>query len=121
MGSAFSARTMPAALAVVGIILSLSLILLPGKAQTSSQAPIYWRKGATFIVLMSLYGLAIRPGGFIVATIAFLVAGFWLLGERKVMTLIILPTAVAVFFWFLLSELLGVYVAPGPAFWSTDV
>jgi putative tricarboxylic transport membrane protein len=121
LGSAFSARTMPAALAVVGIILSLSLILFPDKTQSNSPAPIYWRKGATFIILMSLYGLAIRPCGFIVATIAFLALGFWLLGERKVITLVILPMAVAVFFWFLLSELLGVYVAPGPALWGTDV
>lgn len=121
LGSAFSARTMPVALAMVGIILSLSLMLFPDKAQRKSQAPVYWRKGATFIVLMSIYGLAIRPCGFIVATVAFLAAGFWLLGERKVITLVVLPTAVAGFFWFLLSELLGVYVAPGPAFWGTDV
>ena len=121
LGSAFSARTMPAALAVVGIILSLSLMLFPDKAQSRSQAPIYWRKGAAFIVLMSLYGLAIRPGGFIVATIIFLGAGFWLLGERKIITLVALPTAVAICFWLLLSELLGVYVAPGPAFWGTNV
>lgn len=121
MGSAFSARTMPFALAIVGISLSLFLILFPGKTQVTDKAPVYWLKGAAFIVLMSAYGFIIRPFGFLVATIAFLTLGFWLLGERKVITLIALPTGVATLFWFLLSELLGVYIAPGPAIWSADV
>jgi putative tricarboxylic transport membrane protein len=121
MGSAFSARTMPFALAIVGISLSLCLIFLPGKTQVTNQAPVYWFKGAAFIVLMSAYGFVIRPFGFLVATIAFLTLGFWLLGERRIITLIVLPAIVATLFWFLLSELLGVYIAPGPAFWRAHV
>ena len=121
MGSAFTARTMPFALAVVGMCLSLALILLPGRTATTSRTPIYWFQGAAFIVLMSAYGFVIRPFGFLVATFAFLTIGFWLLGERKVMVLIALPAVVATLFWFLLSELLGVYVAPGPAIWSAHV
>ena len=54
MGSAFSARTMPFALAIVGIGLSLLLILVPDRTQATSRAPVYWFKGAAFIVLMRL-------------------------------------------------------------------
>ncbi|MCR9260295.1 MAG: tripartite tricarboxylate transporter TctB family protein [Pseudomonadaceae bacterium] len=121
MGSAFTARTMPFALAVAGIGLSLLLILMPGRTPAKSRMPVYWLQGAAFIVLMSAYGLTIRPFGFLLATITFLTIGFWLLGERKVITLITVPAIIAMLFWFLLSELLGVYIAPGPAIWSTHV
>lgn len=121
LGSAFSARTMPIALTIIGIGLSLSLLVSAGSDKSTTDTPIYWARGASFLVLMSVYGLAIRPVGFLIATIAFLCTGFVLLGERRLTILTLLPTAVAGLFWLLLSELLGVYIAPVPALWSADV
>ncbi|XOV84933.1 MAG: tripartite tricarboxylate transporter TctB family protein [bacterium] len=124
LGSAFTARTMPLALAVIGVVLSLALVLFPDKSARTTDASrsgpelLNWRKAMAFIVLMSLYGLSIRPAGFIVTTVVFLAMGFWLLGERKVITLLVLPAVVATLLWYLLSELLGVYIAPGPAVWD---
>ncbi len=118
IGSAFTARTMPIALTSVGVILSLWLILFPKHNPASADIKLNWIPGLCFLILMSGYGLSIRPLGFILATGFFLALGFALLGERKPVLLGVLPTVIATTFWLLLSKLLGVYVAPWPAIWT---
>lgn len=118
MGSAFTARTMPIALTGVGVTLSLWLILFPKQNPASAGIKLNWIAGLCFLILMSGYGLCIRPLGFILATSFFLAFGFALLGERKPTLLCALPAVVATTFWILLSKLLGVYIAPWPAIWT---
>ncbi|MEL6751902.1 MAG: tripartite tricarboxylate transporter TctB family protein, partial [Pseudomonadota bacterium] len=76
--AAFTARTMPEVLAGLGIILSLWCILLPGSAERPQMSHLRWPLGLAFLALMSLYGLTLRPLGFILSTSLFLIAGFML-------------------------------------------
>jgi putative tricarboxylic transport membrane protein len=114
-GQAFTARTMPTFLAGLGIVLSLLTILLPHEAERPALRGAAWGLTAGFLVLMSAYGLAIRPAGFLIATTVFLVAGFAMLGERRPALLLGVSLPIVVGFWVLMTQVLDVYVAPWPA------
>ena len=59
------------------------------------------------------YGFAFVPLGFIAATILFLLMGFLTLGERRIPVLVILPVIFTFAFWAVMTQLLGLYLAPG--------
>lgn len=111
---AFHARTMPQALAVLGCLLALVLLARPGDRARPALQGLNWRVAVAFLVLMSAYGLTIRPLGFLISTTAFLAIGFRLLGERRPWKLAGVAVPVAVGFWWLMARGLDVYVAPWP-------
>lgn len=130
---AFTARTLPQALSILGIVLSLALLLKPlrGTARDDDAA---WRanmkrlltrvpglgfplgKVAMLCVVMVLYGLAVRPLGFLLATTLFLVTSMLVLGERRHAMALSVSVGVTVFFWVLMTQFLDVYIAPLPTF-----
>ncbi len=114
--AAFTARTMPEALAVLGILLSLILLIRPGSTDRLRLAGFHWGRGAAVCALMVAYGLTIREGGFLISTSLFLIGGFLVLGERRPVVILGASLPVVAGFWLLMSQLLGVYVAPWPAF-----
>lgn len=110
----FNARSLPVALATAAIVLSFGMILCGGG---ELQWPaMRWRLGAAFLLLMSVYGLALRPLGFIPSTVAFLGIGLWLMGERRVMVIIAVSGGLGLGIWLLLTQLMGVWLAPLPQF-----
>ncbi|GGF02879.1 tripartite tricarboxylate transporter TctB family protein [Stappia taiwanensis] len=133
---AFTARTMPQALSVLGIVLSLALLLRPvSAAETNEEAA--WRQAmrqllrptpadeegrrthplvrvALLCALMVVYGLTVRPFGFLLSTTVFLAGGMFVLGERRLWLLLGVSIAVTLFFWVLMTQFLGVYIAPLP-------
>ena len=111
----FNARTMPQVLAVLGIGLSIWCIVAPGGERPRVRG-LDWPRGLAFLGLMSLYGLLLRPLGFILATSSFLIAGYLLLGERRPLWLVAASVPLVVAFWALMDRGLGVYVAALPAF-----
>ena len=66
------------------------------------------------LVLMVLYALTLKPLGFLVATASFLILGAYILGERK--WIIMFPVGVIATFcvWYLVSEVLEIYMRPLP-------
>ena len=66
------------------------------------------------LVLMVLYALTLKPLGFLVATASFLILGAYILGERK--WIIMIPVGVIATFcvWYLVSEVLEIYMRPLP-------
>ncbi|MEM8794628.1 MAG: tripartite tricarboxylate transporter TctB family protein [Pseudomonadota bacterium] len=114
--TAFHARTMPEVLSVIGIGLSFILIVFPGSASKPDLKGFDLVKGAFFLLLMSLYGFTVRPLGFLVSTSLFLMIGFWLLGERKAITLILVSVPLVVAFWVLMTQGLDVFIEPFPSF-----
>lgn len=114
-GQAFTARTMPTFLAGLGIALALMTILLPHEPERPALRGAQWALTAGFLALMSAYGLAIRPAGFLIATTVFLVAGFVMLGERRAWLLLAVSLPIVLGFWTLMTQVLDVYVAPWPA------
>ncbi len=116
LNSAFHARTMPEVLAVLGIGLSLLVIVFPSSRDTLSLRGLNWPLGLAFLVLMSIYGLAVRPVGFLLATSLFLMIGFAMLGERNIARLVLVAVPLVVLFWVLMNYGLSVFIEPLPAF-----
>lgn len=116
---AFHARTMPEALSVLGIGLALLVIAFPGSHEAPRLRGLDWVKVALFLALMSLYGLTIRSLGFLLSTSLFLMIGYWLLGERRPVTMVLAAVPLVVAFWALMNYGLDVFIDPLPAAWRT--
>ena len=111
--AAFTAQTMPIVLSVLGAGLSLALLLKPSHGRF--EAPGFrWGLGAAICGLMVLYGLTVRPLGFILSTSAFLIACMLVLGERRWLLIVGASVPIVVAFWALMALVLDVYVAPWP-------
>jgi putative tricarboxylic transport membrane protein len=113
----FKPRTMPVLLAAAGLLLTaIRLVqLLRGSGTEGSLGlkGLHWAPAAWLCVAMLGYGMLMNPLGFIVATTLFLVAGFLILGERRRSVLLFLPLAFSVAFFLLMTQGLGLYLAPG--------
>lgn len=116
---AFTARTMPQALSILGIVLSLLLIVKPSSDARPQVEGFHWLQGVLICVTMVAYGLTVRPMGFLITTTLFLIAGFTILGERRWWIILFASVPIVVFFWVLMAQVLGVYVAPWPEFFES--
>ena len=123
----FTSRTMPYALAVIGIILSLMILVLPTadpdgkKTLREETAGMDWTKAIWLVVAMIIYGLLMKWLGFILASIVFLMFGFYILGERNFKKMALAAVPLVILLWFIMSTLLGVYIAPGEIFYQLGV
>ena len=116
LNSAFHARTMPEVLAVLGIGLSILVIIFPGNRERLLLKELNWPLGLAFLALMSIYGLTVRPLGFLLSTSVFLMAGFAMLGERNIIKLVLVAVPLVVAFWVLMNYGLSVFIEPLPSF-----
>ncbi|MEM7644728.1 MAG: tripartite tricarboxylate transporter TctB family protein [Pseudomonadota bacterium] len=117
-GDAFTAKTMPIALAVLAIGLSAILILKPGDGVKPDLRGLDWGRVAFFLAWMSAYGFTVRPLGFLISTILFLAVGFAVLGERRPWMLAAVAVPLVGLFWVLMTQGLDVYIAPLPEGWG---
>lgn len=116
--------TFPKALSIAGALCALWILVFqkpmpePGEDDVDYRKlrSYDWPRALALIVLMLAYALALRPLGFVAATVVFLVAGAWVLGERRlhVSTLVALIAAGGI--WYLVSQVLGIFLRPLPAF-----
>lgn len=115
--------TFPKILAVLGIGLSLCIVLGLEK-DTSSSTEIDYRslfkykigQAAAMILLMLVYALLLRPAGFLLSTMGFLVMGPVVLGERRLMMVLLVAMVAAGVVWYLVQEVLGIFLRPLPFF-----
>ncbi|MBL1240307.1 MAG: tripartite tricarboxylate transporter TctB family protein [OCS116 cluster bacterium] len=114
--AAFTAQTLPKALSVMGIVLSLILLFTSRNHDMPDVKGYNWLNGLMICGLMLIYGFTVRPVGFIISTGLFLILCEYVLGERRWKILVFSTMPVVLFFWFLMNEVLGVYVAPLPGF-----
>lgn len=68
------------------------------------------------LVLMVAYALCLRPLGFLFSTMAFLILGSAVLGERKWILMIAVAAVATFVVWYLVQEVLGIYLRPLPGF-----
>lgn len=68
------------------------------------------------LVLMTAYALSLRPVGFLTATTLFLVLGAVILGERRYAVLVPVAVLSAFLIWYLVQEMLGIFLRPWPWF-----
>ena len=109
----FTAKTLPAALAVIGAVLSLALLFSARNEKKSSIPNLDWTIAIKLLSLMVVYGVILESLGFLVATTLFLLCGYWTLGERRKLILFFCSLPLVIFFWYVLTQLLDIYLAPG--------
>ena len=123
----FNARTMPFALGIIGTLLSFLILVLPSR-QTDEEEKVKdafrgldWSSVGLLIGIMIFYSITLRFLGFVISSIIFLVSGFYILGERRIWLLFIGSVPLVLFIWFLMSRILGMYIAPGEIFYLLGV
>jgi putative tricarboxylic transport membrane protein len=122
-GETLNARTMPYALSIAGIVLSLLIILLPSfeadKAATVKEAfgGLDWRRTGWLLGLMILYSLSMPWIGFVIASIGFMAGGTMILGERNVKMILLASIPLVIVLWLILTKVLGMYIAPGELYY----
>ncbi len=115
----FKPDTMPKAIGILGLILSLLVLFTAsGRENKDNQGwKNYDYKSYTLMILaMFIYATLLKPAGFVVATTAFIMAGAIILGERKYLKLFVIAFLGAMIIWFIVDNLLGIYLYPVPAF-----
>jgi putative tricarboxylic transport membrane protein len=123
----FTSRTMPYALAVLGIIIALLILVMPtvdpaGKRTLKEETHgMDWKTAILLVVGMIVYGLVMKWLGFIISSILFLLCGFYVLGERRIKRMLLASIPLVILLWFVMSSLLGVYIAPGEIFYILGV
>ena len=65
---------------------------------------------------MVAYALLLRPIGFVTATTLFLFLGAVTLGERRYVVLVPVAVLAAFLIWYLVQEVLGIFLRPWPWF-----
>ena len=119
--------TFPKVLAILGIIVGLVVLLglEPKDPEAEESEPVidYTRLGdyhlgqaIGLLALMLAYALMLRPVGFLAATFIFLVGGAMILGERRFVVLLPVAATAAFVVWYLVQEVLGIFLTPLPAF-----
>lgn len=117
--------TFPKALSVMAIAAALIILLGIEKGTGEPKAgEIDYRRLQDYkigqaIVLLGLmvaYALLLRPAGFLGATVGFLVIAAMVLGERRLHILIPIVLIAAGGVWYLVHQVLGIYLRPWPFF-----
>lgn len=117
--------TFPKVLAVLAILTSLFILLGFEKAPEDAKSPDidYRRLGdynltqaLVLLGLMVAYALCLRPLGFLFSTFAFLTLGAFALGERKLHILLPVAAIASGAVWYLVDEVLGIFLRPWPFF-----
>ena len=114
-----TSATLPKVYAAFGIIvclLSIGATLLKPTEKTDADDVLEKSNVLrTFglLILMVVYSAMLEPIGFLISTSAFLLIGFFVMGERRKKILLLASIPVAVVFWFLMTQVLGIYLVPG--------
>ncbi len=117
--------TFPKILTILGLIVGLIVLFTPKKPEDTQPAKdgaidltrlgdYHIGQAIALLVLMVVYALTLRPLGFVGSTIGFLVLGSVLLGERRFHILIPVAGIAAGSIWYLVQEVLGVFLRPWP-------
>ena len=116
----------PKVLSIAGIILS-SIVLLGVEKGEEKVGDIDYRRlheyklGQALVLLglMVAYAILLRPAGFLLATSGFLIGGSMILGERRWFVMIVVSKIAAFGIWYLVQEVLGIFLRPLPYFMGT--
>ena len=122
----FLPNTMPKWLSILGVIVSLVVVIQSGPESVAEIDPSeidyrnlrqYKLAQALFLLgLMVAYALLLRPIGFLAATSLFLAGGSLILGERNLKMLLPIVVFTAFLIWYLVQEVLGIFLRPWPWF-----
>lgn len=114
----------PKVLAIAGAACALFILLFQKAPEGPRQGDIDYRRlgqyklgqATALIAMMVVYALLLQPAGFLLSTTVFLALGGWVLGERKLHVLIPVAAFAAGSIWWLVQEVLGIFLRPLPNF-----
>ena len=116
----FKPNTLPLGLAVLGVVFSIATLLFESGEELADDVKDWrtfdWTRTAALVGLMVAYALLLRPLGYVPSTSLFLIVGGLVLGERNYALLTFVAIAVSVSTWYLVQQVLGIYLVPWPAF-----
>lgn len=117
----FLPNTLPKIMSICGVLIGLvalmpqkKLAIDPGALDTSSIGKTNVLQTLAMIALMVAYALMLRPAGFFISTIGFLVSAGLVLGERRYILLFIITAISTGVIWYVVSELLDIVLRPLP-------
>ncbi|MEM5475637.1 tripartite tricarboxylate transporter TctB family protein [Pacificibacter sp. AS14] len=117
--------TFPKILSILGLVASCVILFNLEKSEDEVGDIDYRRlheyklgQALLLLALMVVYALTLRPLGFIGSTVGFLAIGAFILGERKYHIMLIVAFIAAFAVWYLVSQVLGIYMRPLPGFWG---
>ena len=122
-------NTMPIGLAIGGIVCSLIILIRPQVPNVEGDGTVNrpdaeylqnpqnfnWSQGIGLLVLAAVYAVSLHALGFLFCTSAFLVLGGILLGERRYTFLIPIAITASVLVWYLVEEVLTIFLRPWPS------
>lgn len=119
--------TFPKVLSVLGVIVGLVVLLGLEKQEAKAEPSATdinlarlsdYKLGQAGLLLLAmiLYALSLRPLGFLLSTVLFLSVSAVILGERKFHILIPVAILAAGGIWYLVEEVLGIFLRPFPFF-----
>lgn len=117
--------TFPKVLSVLGAVAAIVILLgLEGPQKPPKEGDIDYRRLGDYkvgqavglLALMVAYALFLRPAGFLLSTTSFLILGSVLLGERNWLLMIGVSVVAAGSIWYLVQEVLGIFLRPLPMF-----
>jgi len=116
----------PKVLSIAGIILSLIVVLGIEKGEVKVGDIDYRRlheykldQALALLGLMVAYAILLRPVGFLLATSGLLIGGSVILGERRWIVMIVVSAIATFGIWYLVQEVLGIFLRPLPFFMGT--
>ena len=114
---AMTARTLPIFLSVMGVVFALVLLVTGNKQESGRNiASLDWKPVMLLMLLSLAYGFTLDWLGFLLSTTLFLIAGFRILGEKRLKVLLLVAVPFVFVFWFGLTQMLEIYLAPGRIF-----
>ena len=116
--------TFPKILAVVGALVALWILVFQQAPAPPKEDEIDYRRlteykltqAVALILLMLAYAFTLRPLGFLLSTVLFLSLGAAVLGERKFHILLPVAMVAAGTTWWLVSDVVGIFMRPLPGF-----
>ncbi len=122
----FLPNVLPKWLSVLGVIVGLAVLIQsrgaperetdPDDIDVRNLGQYKLGQAVLLLTLMITYALSLRPVGFLTATTLFLMLGAFILGERRYVILIPVSALSAFLIWYLVQEMLGIFLRPWPWF-----
>ena len=114
----FTARTLPFGLSACAIGASLAILLRrsperEGGSPVADLRRLHWAPAGGLVLAMLAYSMLFGALGFHFATFLFLVAGFLIMGERRLMLVVGLSLALVLVTWLITAVLFGLYIDSG--------